>query len=59
MPKYIKPTSCDLCPAVEKEKQTIRCGCMRSLSAGMDNQEEKILMWRKCPLGWDTKENKC
>lgn len=52
MPKYIKPSSCDKCPAVEKEKQTIRCGCMRSMSASIDSQEEKNNMWRKCPLNW-------
>ena len=53
MTKYIKPTSCDKCPAVERPKaNTIQCGCMRRLTAGVDNQEEKILMWKNCPLGW-------
>ena len=52
MTNYIKPISCDKCPAVEKDKQSIRCGCMRSLSANIDNQLEKINMWRMCPLKW-------
>ena len=49
---YIKPSSCDQCPAAEKEKQSIRCGCMRNLSASINNYEQKLLMWNNCPLGW-------
>lgn len=52
MSEYIKPASCDKCPAVELEKQTIRCGCMRSLSATVTSYEQKLNMWNKCPLGW-------
>lgn len=53
MIRHIKPKTCDICPAVEKAaKSTIKCGCMRSLTAGIDNNEEKINMYKNCPLGW-------
>ena len=52
MKEYIKPSSCDKCLAVEKEKQSIRCGCMRTLVANIDDYEERNIMWKNCPLGW-------
>lgn len=48
-----KPISCEKCPAVEISKGTIVCGCMRTLKADITKSEEKLQMWRKCPLGWD------
>lgn len=53
MSKYIKPSSCDKCPAVEQIKRTIQCGCSRNLTADIDDPEQKLLMWKNCPLGWD------
>lgn len=52
MSDYIKPSGCDCCLAAEKSRSTIVCGCMRTLIARIDNQNEKLLMWRNCPLGW-------
>lgn len=55
MGNLTKPKSCDVCPAVERDKQLIRCGCLRTLSAGINNNDQKINMWNKCPLGWENK----
>lgn len=52
-----KPSSCDKCPAVEKSGHSIQCGCMRTMTASIDNQEEKQMMWENCPLGWERSDN--
>lgn len=49
----MKPVKCEDCPAVEKEKTCIICGCMRSLKAS--SYEEKTEMWNRCPLKWEGK----
>lgn len=54
--KIYKPKTCFQCPVVEidkKDKGKIVCGCMRELKAKAYNTQEKLQMWRKCPLAWD------
>lgn len=51
-----KPTNCEKCLAVELKKGEIICGCMRELKAKADDPQEKLQMWRKCPLAWDKGE---
>jgi hypothetical protein len=51
-----KPNNCEKCPAVELNKGEIACGCMRELKAKAYAPQEKLQMWRKCPLAWDKQE---
>lgn len=48
-----KPKTCYDCPAVELKRGEIVCGCMRTLKAKDTDPQEKLQMWRKCPLDWD------
>lgn len=56
--KIIKPPSCAKCPAVKTDKNTIYCSCMRELKAVKTDFHEQDIMYEKCPIDWDTKENK-
>ena len=51
--KIYKPKTCFECPAVEKDKGKIVCGCMRNLSADIRKPHEQKEMWDNCPIGWD------
>lgn len=51
--KLYKPKTCEQCPVVNVVKGEIICGCMRELKAKAYNSQEKLQMWRKCPLAWD------
>jgi hypothetical protein len=51
-----KPNNCEKCPAIELQKGEIVCGCMRELKAKVHDPQEKLQMWRKCPLAWDKEE---
>lgn len=54
--KLFKPRTCQECPAVEIKKGEIICKCMRELKANISDSEEKVDMWKKCPLAWDIEE---
>ena len=51
--KLYKPKTCEKCPAVNVVKGEIICGCMRELKAKANDPQEKLQMWRECPLAWD------
>lgn len=51
-----KPKTCYDCPAIEIKRGEIVCGCMRTLKAKDTDPQEKLQMWRKCPLGWEQAE---
>lgn len=48
-----KPKTCYDCPAVEIKKGEIVCGCMREFKANINDRNESLSMYRKCPLAWD------
>ena len=54
--KLYKPKTCEQCPAVNIVKGEIICGCMRELKAKTNDPQEKLQMWRECPLAWDKEE---
>lgn len=49
----VKPKCCEQCVVVKAEKGMIKCGCMPSLTA--KTYEEKLDMWKNCPIMWDKK----
>lgn len=51
--KLYKPKGCAKCPAVKIEKGMLICLCMKELKANINNSDEKLEMWEKCPLAWD------
>jgi hypothetical protein len=51
--KQYKPRTCEQCLVIKKEKGTLICGVMRKLKAKANSTQEKLQMWRKCPLDWD------
>lgn len=50
--KNYKPKNCRQCPAVRLEKGKIKCGCQPKNVA--TTRLEENLMWKNCPIGWDT-----
>lgn len=51
--KLYKPRTCEQCPVIKNEKGFLVCAVMRELKANIRNDQEKLNMWRNCPLGWD------
>lgn len=51
--KIYKPRTCEQCPVIKKEKETLICGVMRELKANTHDPQEKFQMWKKCPIDWD------
>ena len=48
-----KPNNCSMCLAVEKVKDVIQCGCLRTNTAEITDEEQKKIMWNNCPLKWE------
>ena len=52
--KIIKPQTCEKCEVVRFLKGSIQCGCLPDLKAS--TPQEKIKMWKNCPLQWDEED---
>ena len=52
--KIIKPQTCEKCEVVRFLKGSIQCWCLPDLKAS--TPQEKIKMWKNCPLQWDEED---
>ena len=53
--KIYKPMCCEKCPAIQKEKSGLVCGCQPSKVSSKNKSFTTAEWYRICPIGWDKK----